>query len=399
MTAFDRRRFLARTGAVASAALGSRAFAQPLRAFDILVKGGTVIDPSRSMQARADVAIRAGRIAAVEADVPASPGTRVIDARGKIVTAGLIDLRAHFDPSGTSGRREDALLARHGVTTAVSAGDAGTEDFKAFRRHVASRTAVRIYAFVHLGAAGTRVGPSGRDAPDPVAMERAAQVIAGNHDMVLGVRIRPPRSNEEAGVAAITHAIDTLERAQVRGRIMYALEGGPGPAHAALERLRPGDILTHTYGAGVGSVLQGAKIVPAARAARERGVIIEAGAGRTPMDLGVAAAALEQGFVPDVISSGFDAAAGADAAMGLPAVMSLFLELGLELEHVVALATSNPGRLIGREAKLGTLQLDAPGDVTIFELTHRSAASAATGLKPAARWLQPVTRIHAGVVR
>src|SRR3954469_6980926 len=164
MQGFSRRDFLGSAGAFALTAFThpARAAMGPNDKFDLVIKGGEVIDPSQSLRGKRDIGIRFGLIEAVEADIPADKASRLLDASGKIVTPGLIDLHSHVYPYGSAiGIPADELVPHQGTTTCVSAGDTGANNFAAFRRHIVAQTRTRLYAFVHIANMGL--------APFPVA--------------------------------------------------------------------------------------------------------------------------------------------------------------------------------------------------------------------------------------
>ncbi|RPI47497.1 MAG: amidohydrolase, partial [Betaproteobacteria bacterium] len=229
----------------------------------------------------------------------------------------------------------------------------------------------RVYAFVHLGGPG-----AAREAapapPDPNVADVGAlgRMLAQNRDLVVGVTVQPAAA---AGVrdarGALERAIAVVEAAQTRGRVMCNIAGMVREPSELLERLRPGDILTHAYSPARLDFVAEGKLSAAALAARSRGVVIDVGHGGEHFDPAIARAAIARGFAPDIISTGAPALqTGALPPPQLTAVMSRFLNLGFGLEQVVAMTTINPARLIGREPKLGTLDLGAPGDVSILEL-------------------------------
>src|SRR5207344_1973819 len=189
----SRREFLASTASLAlTAGVGSAHAAMgPDDKFDLLIKGGDVLDPSQSLRGRRDIGIRYGVIEAVEADIAEARALRVLNASGKLVTAGLVDLHTHVYPYGSAiGIPADELVAHQCTTTCVSAGDAGANNFAAFRRFIVAQTRTRLYAFVHIANMGL--------APFPVAelynidfaqVDVAAKAVAENTDMVLGIKV------------------------------------------------------------------------------------------------------------------------------------------------------------------------------------------------------------------
>ena len=200
MPATSRREFLALAGSASALALSATGLGQgpalaamgPNDKFDLLVKGGDVLDPSQNLRAKRDVGIRYGLIEALEADIPADKALKVLNASGKLVTPGLIDLHAHVFPYGSAiGIPADELLSFQGTTTLVSAGDAGANNFAAFRRAIVGQTRARLYAFVHIA----NIGLAGFPVPelyniDYAQTEAAAKAVAENADLVLGIKVR-----------------------------------------------------------------------------------------------------------------------------------------------------------------------------------------------------------------
>src|SRR2546421_9904530 len=191
MSVLSRRDFLESVGSVALAVASTPAFAAmgPNDKFDLVIKGGDALDPSQNLRGKRDIGIRYGLIEALEADIPAARAQRLLDASGKLVTPGLVDLHTHVYPYGSAiGIPADELVAHQCTTTCVSAGDAGANNFAAFRRHIAAQTRTRLYAFVHIANIGL--------APFPVAelynidfaqVDTAAKAVAENAAMVIGV--------------------------------------------------------------------------------------------------------------------------------------------------------------------------------------------------------------------
>src|SRR5262245_59743907 len=189
-----RRNMLATVGSFALSAAGGPAFAAmgPDDKFDLVIKGGEVLDPSQSLRGRREIGIRYGMVEAVEPDIPAARALRVIDAGGKLVMPGLVDLHCHVYPYGSAiGIPADVLIAHQCTTTCVSAGDAGANNFAGFRRFIVAQTRTRLYAFVHIaniGLAGFPVAELYNI--DFAQTDAAAKAIAENSDIVLGAKVR-----------------------------------------------------------------------------------------------------------------------------------------------------------------------------------------------------------------
>ena len=410
----SRREFLAGAGsfALAAALPGQAPGAMgPDDKFDLVIKAADVLDPSQSLRGRRDIGIRYGLIEAVETDIPAARALRVLDAGGKLVTPGLVDLHCHVYPYGSAiGIPADELVPHQCSTTCVSAGDAGANNFAAFRRYIVAQTRTRLYAFVHIANMGL--------APFPVAelynidfaqVDAAAKAVAENADMVLGVKVRMSENViAKHGLEPLKRAIAACEQAGTGGKIMCHIGGVETRELMAqiLDTLRPGDILTHAYSGAPNlagaftNIVQDGRLLPAALAAKQRGVIFDVGHGGGSFDFSVAEPAIAQGCTPDTISSDIHVFSGNSPGMPyLPWVMSKFMTMGFSLEQVVTMATTAPAKIINRAPKIGTLQIGAPGDVAIMELVEGQVTFVDTrnNKRDGKAYLKPVQTVINGV--
>jgi dihydroorotase len=414
MSVLSRREFLVSAGSGAiAAAVGAPVHAAmgPNDKFDLVIKGGDVLDPSQSLRAKRDIGIRFGMIEALETDIPAARANRVLDAANKLVTPGLIDLHSHVFPYGSAiGIPADELVAHQGTTTCVSAGDAGANNFAAFRRHIVGQTRTRLYAFVHIA----NIGLAGFPIPelfniDYARTDDAAKAVAENADLVLGIKVRMSENViNKHGIEPLKRAIAACEAAGTGAKVMCHIGGVETVALMSqiLDTLRAGDILTHAYSGAPNlnnaptNIVQDGKLLPAALAAKQRGVIFDVGHGGGSFDYTIAEAAIRDGAPPDTISSDIHVFSGNSPGMPyLTWVMSKFLGLGFTLEQVVAMATVNPAKVINRAPKLGTLQVGAPGDVAILELVQGPVSFVDTrnNTRNGQAWLKPVHTVAAGV--
>jgi dihydroorotase len=386
MSAMSRRHFVLSLAAVSASNL---LVPRPLPAamgpndkFDLLITGGEVLDPSQNLRAKRDVGLRFGRVEAVEASIPAERALRVMNVDGKLVVPGLIDLHTHVFPYGSPiGIPADELVPFQGTTTVVSAGDAGANNFAVFRRHIQAQTRTRLYAFVHIA----NIGLGGFPVPELANIEfaqvdAAAKAVAENADIVIGVKVRMSENViARHGLEPLKRAVQACEKAGTGAKVMCHIGGVETPALMSdiLDMLRAGDVLTHCYsgapngGGQFTNIVQGGTLLPAALAAKQRGVVFDVGHGGGSFDYTVADIAIKQGCPPDVISSDIHVFSGNTPGMPyLTWVMSKFLNMGFTLEQVIAMATVNPARVIDRAPKLGTLQTGAPGDVTVLDLVQ-----------------------------
>jgi dihydroorotase len=411
MAAVSRRNFMATAGSFAMAAGPARAAMAPDDKFDLVIKGGDVLDPSQGLRGRRDIGIRYGLIEAVEAEIPAARALRLLDAGGKLVTPGLVDLHCHVYPYGSAiGIPADELTPLQCTTTCVSAGDAGANNFAAFRRFIVAQTRTRLYAFVHIANIGLTPFPIAELTNiDYAQVDACAKAVAENPDIAIGVKVRMSENViARNGIEPLRRAILACERAGTGGRVMAHI-GGVETAELMsqiLDLLRPGDILTHAYSGAPNiagaftNIVQNGRVLPAALAAKQRGVIFDVGHGGGSFDYTVAEAAIPQGCPPDTISSDIHVFSGNSPGVPyLTNVMSKFMGLGFTLEQVVAMATVNPARIINRLPKLGTLQVGAPGDVAIMDLVEGPGTFVDTrnNRREGRALLKPVQTVTAGV--
>jgi dihydroorotase len=405
---------LATVGSFALSAAGGPVFAAmgPDDKFDLVIKGGEALDPSQSLRGRRDIGIRYGVVEAVEADIPAARALRVIDAGGKLVTPGLVDLHCHVYPYGSAiGIPADELVAHQCTTTCVSAGDAGANNFAGFRRFIVAQTRTRLYAFVHIANIGLTPFPLPELYNlDFAQVESCAKALAENVDIAIGVKVRMSENViAKNGAEPLKRAIQACEMAGTGGRVMAHIGGVENVALMVeiLDLLRPGDILTHSYSGAPNlagtftNIVQDGRLLPAALAAKRRGVMFDVGHGGGSFDYTVAEAAIAQGCPPDTISSDIHVVSGNTPGMPyLTWVMSKFLGLGFTLEQVVAMATINPAKIINRAPKLGTLQIGAPADVAIMELVEGPVSFVDTrnNTRNGRAYLKPVQTVTGGVV-
>lgn len=341
--------------------------------FDLLLRGGRVVDPASGLDACLDVAIAGGRIAAIEKDMPADRAANVIDATDHIVTPGLIDLHSHVYWGGTSlGVDADRLAAKSGTTTFIDAGSAGAGNMLGFRRHVMDRSRVRILAYVNISFAGifgfSHTVMVGECADLRLCDPReVAAAVREHRDVVVGVKVRSGRfAGGTSGIAPVDLALEAADR--VGMPLMAHIDEPPPGRSEVLPRLRRGDILTHCFRPFPNApVFASGAVRPDMLLARERGVIFDIGHGMGSFDFDVARAMLREGLAPDVISSDVHLYCVDGPAFDILVCMSKLLVLGMPFTQVIRAATQNPADAIGRQ-DLGRLTVGAPADVAVLKL-------------------------------
>ena len=355
----NRRQLVCTAGAALFAGI-PKAFAAT---HDLIIRGGRVIDPSIGLDAVRDVAISDSRIAAVEAGIT-SDATETIDARGKIVTPGLIDIHTH------AGRSADGppLCLRDGVTGWVDAGTGGADNMDAVAA-IARGAPQMGRCLVNIARTGV-IAPGGELHDINAASVALAQAaIARNRDVVIGVKAR--LSDNVAGA----NDLEALRRAQEAAApfnlpVMIHIGQNHTPLRAILALLKRGDIVTHIYAPGMNGILDDKGILqPEVMAARRRGIIFDFGNGVSDhFDWDTVEKATRQGLWPDTFSTDWNTKSKSSGVVDLPNVMSKFFMFGMPLGRIIACATVNAARCFPAFDDRGTLNVGAPADVAIMEL-------------------------------
>jgi dihydroorotase len=335
----------------------------------VLVRGGTLVDPSQGLHARRDVRLAGGRVVEVGEGLAPAGGEPVVDARDRLVVPGLIDLHVHVFWGATHyGIEPDPHCLATGTTTVVDAGSAGAYTFPAFRRYVIEVARTRILPFLNIGGTGM-VAPDVGELRHVEFIDKAAalRAIEAHRDLIQGIKVRLSRDivGDNARVA-LTTALEASEAAGLP--IMVHVGETPLPLTTILDELRPGDVLTHCFHGREEGILDGkGQVLGAARKAAARGVHLDVGHGRGSFAFAVARRALAQGLRPGTISSDLHVYNVDGPVYDLATTMSKFLHLGLSLDEVVHMTTAAPARVLRGGAALGTLAPGAAADVTLLE--------------------------------
>jgi len=338
--------------------------------YDLLVKGGVVIDPSQGLHEKRDIAITKGIIESIEKDIPLDKAREIIDASEHIVTPGLIDLHVHAYPGVSHyGIDADAYSLAQGVTTVLDAGSSGADTFEGFRRYVLNVSDTRIYAFLNISTMGM-ISPRVGELEDIrfADVEKAVEVIERNRDVIQGVKVRMSRSIVgDNGIQPLLLAKRASEA--VKMPIMVHVGNTPMPLADILAEMRRGDILTHCFhGSEQGILDDQGNILDAVREAVKKGVNLDVGHGRGSFSFNVAEKALAQGVSPHTISSDLHHYNVFGPVYSLATTISKFLYLGLSLDEALTKVTSTPATLLGIDEELGNLRQGSIADVSIFKL-------------------------------
>ncbi|MBL8671412.1 MAG: amidohydrolase/deacetylase family metallohydrolase [Alphaproteobacteria bacterium] len=340
-------------------------------AMDLILRGGRVIDPARGIDGTHDVGFAGGRVATVAPRI-AEKAKAERDVAGLLVLPGLIDLHTHVYWGGTSiGVEAEPIARRSGTTTFVDAGTAGPGNFPGFRRHVIEPSPLRILAYLNLSFAGifafSRTVMVGESSDIRLLdLGECVRVARENRDLVVGIKVRVGRvTSNTTGIMPLDMAVEVADELGLP--IMAHIDQPPPSRKEVLERLRPGDVLTHCYRPFPNSLLRADGAVrEEALQARERGVIFDLGHGAGSFGFHACRGLLAAGFRPDVISSDVHVLNVDGPVFDLLTTMSKFLALGMDLATLVEAVTAAPARAIGRPS-LGSLAPGSEGDATIVD--------------------------------
>ena len=353
------------------------------QSFDLIVAGGRVVDPATGRDEIADVGICNGRITTIGAGLtvharpgreayPPDPGTQVIDAAGSLVVPGLIDLHTHvYTGVCPLTVPADETSMSSGVTTVVSAGDAGANTIEGFRHLAVHANRTRVLAFLHISTIGLAGWPQGEAVDlDYLDVEAAARAAEMHSDIVVGIKVRQtaPLIVADHGVEPLRRARAVAERAGVP--VMVHIGAAPVPLAQLLAELAPGDIVTHCYTGSGNGLTEGGAVISEAFAARERGILFDVGHGFGSFDYEVAGPAAEAEFWPDTISTDLHSLSAEGPVTDLPTTMSKLLCLGMPLPDVLAAVTSRPAAAIGRSDVLGSLEVGRAADIAVLDLAE-----------------------------
>jgi len=349
-------------------ALAGALCAQP--GYDLLLKGGHVIDPKNGIDGVMDVAISGGKIARVGGNIPAADAKKNVDVAGLYVTPGLIDIHAHLylwrtAGGGGEGVQADAFSFRSGVTTMVDAGSTGWRTFPDFRQRIINHSQTRILAFLNIVGAG--MGTGKEDDPAEMDAEAAAKMAKANADVIVGFKTAHYAG---PGWESVDGAVKAGELAKLPVMVDFGRINRVRNINALfLDKLRPGDIYTHCFSGHREELLPDGKLNPAMEAGRKRGIIFDIGHGAGSFYWYVAVPAYAEHFYPDSISTDIHTHSMNAGMKDMINVMSKLLNLGSPLAEVIRMSTSNPAKEIKRP-RLGNLDVGADADVAVLRVDH-----------------------------
>ena len=341
--------------------------------YDLLIKGGTVIDPAQGINGLNDVAVTDGKVARVAPGIGAEEATQVVEVRGKIVTPGLIDLHTHvYAGVNANGVQADLGGVRAGVTTMVDAGSSGCDTYGGFPTHIIPGNSTEIIPFLHICRTGLATTPD-IFSPSSIDLDKTIQTVEESRGLIRGIKARmvspaleimgmemprmAKRAAKEAGVKLMVHIGDTEKRydANVIRELLPILEEG--------------DIVTHLFTANPGGVIDAdGKLVPEAKEAQDRGVWLDTAHGRMNFSFDIGQRVLDQGLIPHCISTDLTLPGRERTVHSMTEMMTRFLALGFTMNQVVEQCTINPARALGEQDRLGSLAVGKQADVSVLEI-------------------------------
>ncbi len=340
--------------------------------YDLIVKGGTVIDPSQGLNGLNDIAVEDGKIALVAPDISSDEAARVLEVKGNLVLPGLIDLHTHvYDGVNGNGVEADLGGVRAGVTTMVDAGSSGCDTFGGFPRHIIPNSATEIICFLHICRTGLATTPD-IFSPASIDLDKTIQV-ASESNAISGIKARmvspaleimgmemprlAKRAAREAGVKLMVHIGDTEKRYD------------PNVIRDLLPIMEEGDIVTHLFTANPGGVVDvNGNLVPEAQEARDRGVWLDTAHGRGNFSFDVGQRILDQGLMPHCISTDLTLPGRQRTVHSMTEMMTRFLAMGFTMDQVVTMSTLNPAKAIGEDGRLGSLQVGKQADISVIRI-------------------------------
>jgi dihydroorotase len=341
--------------------------------YDLLIKGGRVIDPAQNVDDRLDIAISGDKIAKIAEDIPLSEGQQAVDAEDKIVAPGLIDLHCHvYDSIFSIGIEPDVAGVKQGVTTVVDGGSAGQATFGGFPKYVIPSSRTTVFCFLHLGSLGLSIMPELKDWAE-IDLDATAATVEANQELIKGIKLRL------VGNIVASHGVEVVKIVKKLAKnfnlpVMVHIgdvskQVSPALTQEFLPLMEPGDIVSHVFTPQFGGVLRtDGMVLPQLKDAMGRGVILDVAHGRFNLSFEVAQKSMAQGVFPTTLSTDLSTLSVSGPVYGLTVTMSKFLALGLDLREVIRMTTINPARALGTEDRKGSLKPGMDADVSILQL-------------------------------
>ena len=340
--------------------------------YDLLLIGGTVMNPATGIHQPMDVGVVGDRISEIAPSLVQESAKKVLDVHGCYVTPGLIDFHVHsYWGVNPYGFNADPICLASGVTTAVDAGSSGPVNFLGFKKLVHEQSRARMLAFVALAQHGVLNDPGELENLKFADPDGAAQSVSDARNVGVGIKVRlHKKAVGDNGREALRMAVRTGEGC--KAPVMVHIGNTAISMEEIVDTLRPGDVVTHCYTPQQPSIVdEKRRLRRAVRKAHERGVIFDVGHANGHFDFDLVRRAMADGLLPDIISSDLHGRMSpGNPVVDMPTTMTKFLHLGLPLEQVVAACTTNPARVIGWHDRLSSLEVGREADIAVLQLVH-----------------------------
>ena len=340
--------------------------------YDLILKGGTLIDPAQGIHDEKDVAFKDGKVSAVGDDLAKEDAAQVIDCTDRLVAPGLIDLHVHvFWGCGHYSIEPDPYCIAKGVTTVLDAGSAGADNFEGFRKYVMEASSTRIFAFLHISSQGLLTPGIGELENIQYAnVSRCVDMIEKHRDRLLGVKVRMTNNliQPSAGIRPLFLAREAADAVDLP-IMVHPNNAWCETIDDILAVMKAGDILTHCFhGSGCGVLDEKGHLRDSVRDAMDRGVLFDVAHGQGSFKWEVVEPALDQGLIPYTISSDLHVYNIDGPVYDLATTISKFLHLGMTLDDAISRSTANPARLLGMSDQIGTLKTGTQGDAVVMKM-------------------------------
>ncbi|QNI36918.1 amidohydrolase/deacetylase family metallohydrolase [Edaphobacter albus] len=353
----------------------SCALAAQAQQYDLVLRNGHVIDPKNNVDAKLDVAVRDGKIAAIEPSIPASAAKQAVDISGLYLTPGLVDIHEHVFiglrhnawGNGDLSVQADVMATPNGVTTIADAGSSGWRDFPEFRRRVIDTSKTRIFAFVNIVGAGMAASDDAAEQNEhDMDLDALSKLIEQNRDIIVGIKTA---HWEQPNFISVRKAVEAGTRNHLPVMVDFGWFDNKSYEEMIRTILRPGDISTHVFRMPAPLLTPDGKPAPYMLDARKRGIKFDVGHGGGSFNFALAEPMIKGGFFPDSISTDLHIGSATGVMLNMPNVMSKILALGVPLKEVIRESTTNPATEIGHP-ELGQIAVGSVADIAVLRVDH-----------------------------
>jgi dihydroorotase len=371
--------------------------------YDLVLRNGQVLDPKNNIDAKRDVAVRDGRIAAIEPTIPTSAGKQSVDISGLYLTPGLVDMHVHVFTglrhnawgNGDLSVPADVMAIPNGVTTVADAGSSGWRDFPEFRRRIIDYSTTRIFAFLNIVGAGMANSDDVAEQNEhDMDLDALSQTIEQNRDIIVGIKTA---HWQQPNFISVQKAVEAGKRNHLPVMVDFGWFNNKSYEQMISSILRPGDISTHVFRMPAPLLTAEGKPAPYMLEARKRGIKFDVGHGGGSFNFALAEPMVKNGFFPDSISTDLHVGSATGVMLNLPNVMSKMLALGIPLNEVIRESTTNPATEIGHP-ELGQIAVGSVADIAVLRVEHGnfSYADLAGGKVDGTERILPEMTIRAG---